>query len=43
MGHSYGGRVIIKLAGSMKVPFEIEKIVLVDSAGVLPKKQQSKS
>lgn len=38
MGHSYGGRVIIKLAGSMKVPFEIEKIVLIDSAGVLPKK-----
>lgn len=38
IGHSYGGRVIIKLAGSMNVPFEIEKIVLIDSAGVLPKK-----
>ena len=38
LGHSYGGRVIIKLAARAELPFEIEKIVLVDAAGVLPKK-----
>ncbi len=38
MGHSYGGRVIIKLASREKLPFEISKIILVDSAGVLPKR-----
>ncbi|MBQ2729324.1 MAG: alpha/beta hydrolase [Clostridia bacterium] len=38
MGHSYGGRVIIKLASREDLPFEISKIILVDSAGVLPKR-----
>ena len=38
VGHSYGGRVIIKLATRKSIPFEIERIVLVDSAGILPKK-----
>ena len=38
MGHSYGGRVIIKLASRESLPFEISKIILVDSAGVLPKR-----
>ena len=38
IGHSYGGRVIIKLAARDNLPFEIEKIVLIDSAGILPKK-----
>lgn len=38
IGHSYGGRVIIKLANRKNNPFEIERIVLIDSAGVLPKK-----
>ncbi len=38
IGHSYGGRVIIKLAAREKVPFEIIRIVLIDSAGVLSKK-----
>lgn len=38
IGHSYGGRVIIKLANRSNLPFEIEKIVLIDSAGVLPKR-----
>ena len=38
MGHSYGGRVIIKLASRDSLPFEISKIILVDSAGVLPKR-----
>lgn len=38
IGHSYGGRIIIKLAGRNDLPVEIDRIVLVDSAGVLPKK-----
>ena len=38
MGHSYGGRVIIRLAGKASLPFEIQRIVLIDSAGILPKK-----
>lgn len=38
MGHSYGGRVIIKLASREKLSFEISKIILVDAAGVLPKR-----
>lgn len=36
IGHSYGGRVIIKLAASESIPFEITNIILIDSAGVLP-------
>lgn len=38
VGHSYGGRVIIKLAARESIPFEIDRIVLIDSAGILPKK-----
>jgi pimeloyl-ACP methyl ester carboxylesterase len=38
IGHSFGGRVIIKLAAGKTLPFSIEKIVLVDSAGVKPKR-----
>ncbi len=38
LGHSYGGRVIIKLASREKLPLEISRIVLVDSAGVMPKR-----
>ena len=38
IGHSYGGRVIIKLATRESLPFEITNIVLIDSAGVLPKR-----
>ena len=44
LGHSYGGRIIIKLAARSaegKLPFEIEKIVLVDSAGVMPERSAS--
>lgn len=37
-GHSYGGRVIIKLASRISLPFEIERIVLMDSAGIVPPK-----
>ena len=36
IGHSYGGRVIIRLAARDSLPFEISRIVLIDSAGVLP-------
>ena len=38
LGHSFGGRVIIKLNARKNLPFEINKIILVDSAGVKPKK-----
>ncbi|MDE6743444.1 MAG: alpha/beta hydrolase [Lachnospiraceae bacterium] len=38
LGHSYGGRVIIKLASREDLPLEISRIVLVDSAGILPKR-----
>jgi len=41
LGHSYGGRIIIKLASRESLPFEIEKIVLVDSAGVMPERSAS--
>lgn len=41
LGHSYGGRVIIKLAARESIPFEITKIVLVDSAGVMPERSAS--
>ncbi|MBO6137542.1 MAG: alpha/beta hydrolase [Lachnospiraceae bacterium] len=41
IGHSYGGRVIIKLAARGELPFEISRIVLIDSAGILPKKSFS--
>ncbi|MBR5452493.1 MAG: alpha/beta hydrolase [Clostridia bacterium] len=37
-GHSFGGRVIIKMTEMGELPFEIEKIILVDSAGIKPKK-----
>lgn len=36
IGHSFGGRVIIKLVG--KLGFSPKKIILVDSAGIRPKK-----
>ena len=36
IGHSYGGRVIIKAATRNSLPFAIDRIVLIDSAGVLP-------
>lgn len=36
IGHSFGGRIIISLAAKKKV--KIKKIVLIDSAGIKPKK-----
>lgn len=38
IGHSYGGRIIIKLAARDNIPFEIKNIVLIDSAGIMPKR-----
>ncbi len=38
IGHSYGGRIIIKLAARESIPFEIKNIVLIDSAGIMPKR-----
>ena len=37
VGHSFGGRVILKLA-ERDLPFEISKIILIDSAGIKPKR-----
>lgn len=41
IGHSYGGRVIIKLATRKELPFTISNIVLIDSAGIMPKRSLS--
>ncbi|MBO6240088.1 MAG: alpha/beta hydrolase [Butyrivibrio sp.] len=43
LGHSMGGRIIIKLAsgihdGRIKTDFTIPKIILTDSAGIIPEK-----
>lgn len=38
VGHSYGGRIIIKLNSRSKLPFSIVKNVLIDSAGLKDKK-----
>lgn len=38
IGHSFGGRVAIKLASREALPFEISRMILVDSAGILPKR-----
>ena len=37
LGHSFGGRVIIKMA-NRKLNFDLDKIVLIDAAGIRPKK-----
>jgi len=39
IGHSFGGRVIIKLVG--KLGYSPKKIILIDSAGIKPKKKIS--
>lgn len=38
LGHSFGGRVSIKLAARDDLPFKIERLILVDSAGIMPKR-----
>ncbi len=40
LGHSFGGRVIIKMC-ARELPFEVEKVILVDAAGVKPEKTAS--
>ena len=42
-GHSFGGRVIIKLNNRPDLPFAIEKNILIDSAGILPVKTLKKT
>ncbi len=41
-GHSYGGRVIIKLADRIArgedIPFTVDRIILNDAAGIMPKR-----
>ncbi len=36
--HSFGGRVFFKMNAKETLPFTIERAVLIDSAGILPKK-----
>lgn len=36
--HSFGGRVFFKMNARKDLPFSIERAVLIDSAGILPKK-----
>lgn len=38
LGHSYGGRVIIKLFSCGDLPFTVERVCLTDAAGIRPKK-----
>jgi len=38
LGHSHGGRVAIRLATDTGLPFRVTKMILVDSAGILPKR-----
>ena len=38
IGHSYGGRMIIKLLSGRELPFTTDRVVLMDSAGVLPER-----
>lgn len=38
LGHSFGGRVIIKMLTQREIPFSVDKIIMVDTAGIKPKK-----
>lgn len=38
LGHSYGGRMCIKLCARKELPFAVEQVVLFDAAGILPKR-----
>lgn len=40
IGHSYGGRVIIRLAERDDMNFGIDRIVLIDSAGIMPERSK---
>ncbi len=41
LGHSFGGRVVIKISAMDNLPFTLEKIILTGSAGILPKRTLS--
>ena len=43
LGHSFGGRVIIKMHSRDDLPFKVTKVSLVDSAGIMPPKANKKS
>ena len=43
LGHSFGGRVIIKMHSRNDLPFTVKKVILVDSAGIMPPKSNKKS
>ena len=43
LGHSFGGRVIIKMHSRSDLPFKVTKVILVDSAGIMPPKTKKKS
>ena len=43
LGHSFGGRVIIKLNSRKQLPFKVTKVILVDSAGIMPQTSNKKS
>lgn len=41
MGHSFGGRIILKLMNRPDNPLTVKKIVLMDAAGIKPKRPPS--
>ena len=43
LGHSFGGRVIIRMHARESLPFRVTKVILVDSAGIMPPKSNKKS
>ena len=43
LGHSFGGRVIIKMHSRESLPFKVKKVIRVDSAGIMPPKSNKKS
>ncbi len=42
IGHSHGGRVILELASRESTPVKMNKLVLIDSAGIIRKKSLAK-
>lgn len=38
LGHSFGGRIIIKMMANGNLPFKVSKIILTGAAGIKPKK-----
>ena len=38
VGHSYGGRLILKAFSKKPLPFAVKRVLLVDAAGIRPKK-----